>query len=341
MSTKLFSPITIKNVTLKNRIVMSPMCMYSADEQTGLVTEWHKHHYVTRAMGGVGLIMVESTAILSNGKINKPDLGLWNDEQIEKMKELVNSIHHYGAKIGIQISHAGRKAELEDPKLAPSPIAFPNMDTPKEMNQQDILDYISAFKQATRRAKEAGFDILEIHAAHGFLINEFLSPLTNQRQDEYGGNLANRYRFLRETIEAVKSVWTGPLFVRISGNEYHENGNQLHDFLKFSEWMKEQGVDLIDCSSGGIVPAKIDVYPGYQMVPAKVIKSSVDVMTGGVGLITNPKYAEEILIKNQADLIFLGRELLRNPYWAYKAAKILHTETSFPIQYKMAFRNFF
>lgn len=341
MSINLFSPIKIKNINLKNRIVMSPMCMFSADEKTGLLTDWHKHHYVSRAMGGVGLVMLESTAVLPNGKINKTDLGIWNDRQGEALKELVALIHENDSKVGIQISHAGRKAELDEPKIAPSSIPFPHMDTPKEMSKEDISECIEAFQNAALRAKKAGFDILELHAAHGFLINEFLSPLTNKRTDEYGGSLENRYRFLRQVIDSVNIVWKGPLFVRISGNEYHEKGNQINDFIYFSQQMKQQGVDLVDCSSGGIVPAKIDVYPGYQLEPASLIKSNVDILTGGVGLITDPTHAEEILNQNHADLIFLGRELLRNPYWAYDAAKTLHTEISFPIQYQLAFRNYF
>lgn len=341
MPAKLFSPFTIKNITLKNRIVMSPMCMFSADETTGLVTEWHKHHYVTRAMGGAGLIMVESTAISSNGKINKTDLGLWNGDQTEKLKELIELVHSQDAKIGIQLSHAGRKAELDDPKIAPSAIAFPEMELPHELTKSEIKDYQQKFKESAKKAKAAGFDILELHAAHGFLINEFLSPLTNHRQDEYGGSIENRYRFLGEIIDKVKTVWSGPLFVRISGCEYNENGNQLEDFIQFSKCMKVQGVDLIDCSSGGVVPSKIDVYPGYQMEPAKVIREKVDIFTGGVGLITEPKHAEELLYENEADLIFLGRELLRNPYWAYQAAKELQTTISFPKQYHLTFRKFF
>lgn len=341
MTAKLFSPITIKNVTLKNRIVMSPMCMFSADKENGKVTEWHKHHYVTRAMGGVGLVMTESVASLPDGKIKERDLGIWADSQIEPLKELVDLVHHNGSKIGIQISHAGRKAELNTPKAAPSSIPFPNMELPNEMSRQEIQQYISAFKDAVVRAKKAGFDIIEIHAAHGYLINQFLSPLTNHRQDNYGGTAENRYRFLREIIDEVKSVWSGPIFVRISANEYHEEGNQLEDFLIFSKWMKEQNVDLIDCSSGGVIPAKIKVYPGYQIKPARVIKKKLDISTGSVGLITTARQAEELLVENQTDLIFLGRELLRNPYWPYKAARELQTKITVPSQYEEAFYKFF
>lgn len=333
MSSKLFSPYTIKDLTLKNRIVMSPMCMYSALDKDGKITDWHITHYVTRAVGGVGLIMLEATAVAPEGRISYADLGIWNDEHIEGLRKLVRQIHHNDAKAAIQIAHAGRKAEVDEPIIAPSAIPFPGMKTPVEATIEDIQNIVQSFRDAARRAKEAEFDVIEIHAAHGYLISEFLSPLVNHRTDEYGGDAERRYRLLGEIIEAIKTVWDGPLVVRVSAHEYHENGNTLEQFIEYSRKMKEQGVDLIDCSSGAVVPAPIQVFPGYQVNLADQIRNQAGIATGAVGLITTAAQAEEILGNERADLIFLGRELLRNPYWAYNAAKELRTEIERPRQY--------
>lgn len=333
MSSKLFSPYTIKNITLKNRIVMSPMCMYSALDRDGKVTDWHIAHYVSRAVGGVGLIMLEATAVAPEGRISYADLGIWSDEHIDGLRKLVRQIHDNDAKAAIQIAHAGRKAELDEPALSPSAIPFPDMKMPVEATKEDIQQVIQYFRDAARRAKEAGFDVIEIHAAHGYLISEFLSPLVNHRTDEYGGDAERRYRLLSEIIEAVKTVWSGPLVVRLSVNEYDEKGNTLEQFIEYSRKMKEQGVDLIDCSSGGVVPAALQVYPGYQVNLADRIRSQAGIATGAVGLITAAAQAEEILGNERADLIFLGRELLRNPYWAYNAAKELRADIERPRQY--------
>ncbi|WP_066047274.1 NADPH dehydrogenase NamA [Robertmurraya korlensis] len=334
MESKLFQSYTIKDVTFKNRIVMAPMCMYSSHNQDGHIQDWHRTHYISRAVGQVGLIILEATAVTPQGRISPYDLGIWNDEHIVGLKELSDGMKAYGAKTGIQIAHAGRKAELEGEILAPSAVPFNDkMKTPKEMTVEDIQETVEAFKQAARRSKEAGFDVIEIHAAHGYLINEFLSPLSNQRTDEYGGSLENRYRFLQEVIEAVKEEWTGVLFVRVSATDWTEAGLQVDDYVTLSTWMKEQGVDLIDVSSGAVVPAKIPTFPGYQVPFADQIKREAQIPTGAVGLITHALHAEEILQNSRADLVFLARELLRDPYWPRTAAKELGVELESPAPY--------
>lgn len=334
MESKLFSTYTIKDITFKNRIVMAPMCMYSSHEQDGHVQNWHRTHYVSRAVGQVGLIILEATAVTPQGRISPYDLGIWSDEHIQGLKELSDGMKAYGAKSGIQIAHAGRKAELEGEILAPSAISFnEKMKMPKEMTLEDIRETVLAFQSAAHRAKEAGFDVIEIHAAHGYLINEFLSPLSNHRTDEYGGSLVNRYRFLQEVIESVKEVWSGVLFVRVSATDWTEGGLQVNDYVTMAQWMKEQGVDLIDVSSGAVVPAKIPTYPGYQVPFADQIKQEAQIPTGAVGLITNALHAEEILQNDRADLVLLARELLRDPYWPRTAAKELGVELESPAQY--------
>ena len=335
MTAKLFTPYTIKGVTLKNRIVMAPMCMYSSHNEDGHIQNWHRTHYTTRAVGQVGLIIVEATAVTPQGRISPQDLGIWSDDHIKGLQELTELVKEHGAKIGIQLAHAGRKAELESEIIAPSAIRFNEKSKlPKEMTKADIEETIAAFKKGAERAAKAGFDIIEIHGAHGYLINEFLSPLTNKRTDEYGGSAENRYRFLREVIEAVKTVWDGPLLVRVSAHDYHEDGLKPEDYITFAKWMKEQGVDLIDVSSGAVVPAKINVYPGYQVKYAETIKNGANIPTGAVGLITTAIQAEEILQNERADLVFLARELLRDPYWPRRAAKELGEEIIGPKQYE-------
>ncbi|MBS4222346.1 NADPH dehydrogenase NamA [Lederbergia citrea] len=335
MAVKLFEPYTIKDVTFKNRIVMSPMCMYSCKNEDGMVNDWHYTHYTSRAVGQVGLIIVEATAVTPQGRISPQDLGIWSDDHIEGLSKLTEMIKAHGAAAGIQIAHAGRKAELEGDILAPSAIPFnEKMKTPKEMSNEEVKATIKAFGQAAERSKKAGFDVIEIHGAHGYLINEFLSPLTNKRTDEYGGSQENRYRFLKEIIEEVKSVWEGPLFVRISANDYNDKGLNVEDYVIMAEWMKEQGIDLIDVSSGAVVPARIPVYPGYQVPLADRIKQEANIPTGAVGMITTGIQAEEILQNERADLIFLARELLRDPYWPRTAANELGVELEAPEQYK-------
>ncbi|WLD91948.1 NADPH dehydrogenase NamA [Alkalihalobacillus sp. AL-G] len=334
MIAKLFEPITFRNVTLKNRIVMSPMCMYSCFEQDGKITNWHKTHYPSRAVGQVGLIIVESSAVHPQGRISMQDLGIWNDSHVEGLQELVGLIHEQGAKAAIQLGHAGRKAIVEGPIYSASPLPFKEgMEQPEEMSIEQIKKTVEDFQAAARRSKEAGFDIIEIHGAHGYLINQFLSPLTNERTDEYGDSKEKRFRILREIITAVKSEFDGPLFVRISANDYHPKGYTVEDYEDYATWMKDLGVDLIDCSSGAVVPAKINPYPGYQVQYADYLRSKANVATGAVGMITSPLHAEEILQNERADLIFLARELLRDPYWPRRAANELNVELAPPKQY--------
>ncbi|RSK27748.1 NADPH dehydrogenase NamA [Bacillus sp. HMF5848] len=335
MKSILFSSYTIKNVELKNRIVMGPMCMYSSHNEDGMVEDWHMTHYVSRAVGGVGLVMIEATAVTAQGRISPQDLGIWNDTQIEGLHKLVQQLHNNGAKTAIQLAHAGRKANVDGTIIAPSAIGFSDAyKTPSAMTIEDIKETVEAFKVAAERSKQAGFDIIELHGAHGYLINQFLSPLSNNRDDQYGGSAENRYRFLREIIEAVNEVWDGPLFVRVSATDHHPDGLTVEDYVTFCTWMKEQGVDLIDVSSGALVPAKIDVYPGYQITLAEKIRNESQIATGAVGLITTGIQAEEIVHNNRADLVFVARELLRDPYWPRTAAKELGVKIAPPIQYE-------
>ncbi|MEC5422323.1 NADPH dehydrogenase NamA [Virgibacillus sp. C22-A2] len=331
----LFEPLEIKGITLKNRIVMSPMCMYSCTNEDGKVTPFHITHYGSRAVGQVGLIMMEAAAVQPEGRISSYDLGIWNNEQIKGLKALNEQINSYGSSSAIQLAHAGRKAVLDSLIYSPSALAFnENSKIPEEMRINDIKTTIDSFKSAAKRAKLADFDVIEVHAAHGYLINQFLSPLTNKRTDEYGGNRENRFLFLKEIITSIKEEWKKPLFVRLSTNEYNEEGNTLDDFIYFSTQLKKLGVDLIDCSSGGVVPAAISVYPGYQVKYCEKIKRESGIPTGAVGLITSGLQAEEILQNERADLIFIGRALLRNPYWATTAAAELNYNLPAPRQYK-------
>ena len=332
---KLFEPYTIKETTFKNRIVMAPMCMYQSDKEDGRITDWHRIHYPTRAVGGVGLIIIEATAVQPQGRISQRDLGIWEDGHVEGLAEIVRLMKQNGAKTGIQLAHAGRKADIDGSIQAPSAFAFSDRyKTPEAMSIEDIKETVQAFREAAVRSEKAGFDVIEIHAAHGYLINQFLSPLTNKRQDAYGGNAENRYRILREVIDAVNEVWNKPLFVRISAHDYTEGGMTPEHYIEMTKWMKQQGVDLVDVSSGAVVPAKIPVFPGYQVPFAEQIKRQTPIDTGAVGLITNPLHAEEILQNGRADLIFLARELLRDPYWAYTASKELGADINAPVPYE-------
>ncbi|WP_434399329.1 NADPH dehydrogenase NamA [Planococcus sp. 11815] len=332
---KLFEEFELKGVLFKNRIVMAPMCMYQSDKEDGHVTDWHRVHYPTRAVGGVGLIITEATAVQPIGRISSRDLGIWDDAHIDGQAEIVRLMKANGAKTGIQLAHAGRKATVDGDIQAPSAIAFNDKyKTPKAMTIEEIDDTVQAFRDGAVRAKKAGFDVIEIHAAHGYLINQFLSPLTNQRTDEYGGSSENRYRLLRRVLDEVNSVWDGPLFVRISAEDYSDGGMTPEQYVEMTKWMKQQNVDLIDVSSGAVVPAQIPVFPGYQVNFAETIKKETPIATGAVGLITEPRHAEEILQNGRADFIFLARELLRNPYWAYTAAQTLGADIEAPVPYE-------
>lgn len=326
---------------LKNRIVMPPMCMYSAD-MDGNPNSWHLTHYMTRAVGGVGLIIMEATAVESRGRITDYDLGLWKDEQIEGLRKIVEVCKEQGAKMGIQLAHAGRKSEAtSEPSIAPSPIAFSeHYREPMEMTKEDIQQAIIAFGDAARRAQQAGFDVIEIHAAHGYLINEFLSPLTNQRKDEYGGGVQNRVLFLQEVLSEVRAAWPKekPIIVRVSAEEYDLEGNHDTIVAELLRMVKEYGIDLVNVSSGGVINKPVKAYPGYQVKLAETIRRETGLPVIAGGLITSPAMAEEILQNERADLIFLGRELLRNPYWAYQAAEELREDISWPTQYQRAAR---
>lgn len=330
----LFSSFTIGKMQLKNRIVMSPMCMYSVMAEDGKVTDWHLVHYGSRAVGQAGLIILEATAVTPQGRISTRDLGIWEDGHVEGLRRIVDLVHGQDAKIGIQLAHAGRKARVPGPIIAPSEIPFEGMPVPNAMTLKQIEQVIEAFALGARRAKQAGFDVIEIHAAHGYLINQFLSPLSNKRTDEFGGSHRKRFELLRRVTEAVKQEWDGPLFVRLSVNEYHEEGNSVKDMVEYARMLKELGVDLIDCSSGGVVPANIQPEPGYQVPYSEMIRREVGIATGAVGLITGGPQAEQILQDNKADLIFIGRAFLSDPYWPRSAANVLGVRLLPPKQYE-------
>lgn len=315
----IFDSFKIKNLSIKNRIVMAPMCMYEASP-TGLVQPFHLVHYATRGYGGVGLIITEATAVEKRGRISGRDLGIWDDNQIEGLKTLVNQVHMTGSLVGIQLAHAGRKCKAEGENIiAPSSIPFSqDYPTPTEMSIKDINTVINAFKEGARRAKVIGYDLIEIHGAHGYLINQFLSPLTNQRTDQYGGNKENRSRFLKEIIKAVKQEWDGPIMLRLSAEEYDDNGNHIDDTVELIKSLNHQ-VDAINVSSGGVVPVKFDVYPGYQMEFAKRVKETGYTVVGG-GLITTEDQCQKYLDNHACDAIFLGRALLNNPYFVLHSA---------------------
>lgn len=334
---KIFESIRIKDIEFKNRIVMPPMCMYSSDD-SGYANDWHFIHYATRAIGGTGLIIVEATGVERRGRISDKDLGIWDDSHIVGLAKIVTLCKKYGARVGIQLGHAGRKCEVESEEIiAPSPIAYSSRyKVPRKMTKEDIDDVINAFKEGARRADEAGFDLIEIHAAHGYLINEFLSPLSNKRADEYGGSLENRARFLKEILREVRKVWPENklICVRVSAEDYVEEGNHPEDLANILNLVKDEGVDLVNVSSGAVVPAMIKAFPGYQVKFAEVIKRETNLPVIAGGLISEAEMAEEIVANNRADMVFLGRELLRNPYWPLEAAKKLNHEIDWPLQYE-------
>ncbi len=346
---KLFSSLSIKNVTLRNRIVMSPMCQYSSAD--GFSNDWHMVHLGSRAVGGAGLIVAEATAVSPEGRITPGDLGLWKDEHIKGLSRIVDFINLQGAVAAIQLAHAGRKASCAVPHdggkqlneiqggwqtVAPSDIAFIAGDrVPESLSKEGIKKVISDFKEAAGRARVAGFKVIEIHSAHGYLLHEFLSPFSNHRADEYGGSFENRTRLLREIISAVKRVWPdeNPLFVRISSTDWTEGGWTIDDSVKLAYILKDMGVDLIDCSSGGNIPdAKIPVGPGYQVAFSEAIRKT-GILTAAVGFITTARQAESILQEEKADLVVLARELLRNPYFPLNAARELGVDVTWPVQY--------
>lgn len=336
---KLFEEYKIKDMTLKNRIVMPPMCMYQGTSD-GFPTLFHIAHYASRAIGGAGLIIVESTGVTPEGRISDRDLGIWDDRNVSGLKSIVDVCHSNGAKVAIQINHAGRKSTSASGKLlAPSAIPFSSdYRKPAEMTKVQIAETVEAFKQGASRANAAGFDALEIHGAHGYLIHEFLSPLTNQRTDEYGGSLENRTRFLKEILESVKSVWPKekPLWLRVSASDYAPGGIDGEMIVQIVNRIKPL-VDLVHVSSGGLLPAAVRDYPGYQIALSEKIRRQCGKPTITVGLITNAEMAEEILQNGRADLVALGRELLRNPYFPIQTAEKYGISGYVPEPYKRAY----
>lgn len=350
----LFSPIEIGSVTLPNRVVVSPMCEYSSED--GFANDWHLVHLGSRAVGGAGLIFTEAAAVLPEGRISPQDLGIWKDEHVQFLARITTFLHSQGARAGVQLAHAGRKASTYRPwegegavareaagwteVVAPSAVPFaPNYPQPKELDRAGMARVCTAFREAAQRAEAAGFDVIEIHSAHGYLLHEFLSPLSNKRTDEYGGSFENRARLLLEVVAAVRQVWRRerPLFVRISATDWTESGWDLEQSVRLAGLLKDQGVDLIDVSSGGnVAGAHIPVGPGYQTQFAAAIREQAGVLTGAVGMITDPAQAAHIVRTGQADLVFIAREFLRDPYWPLHAAAALGEAASWPVQYLRA-----
>ena len=331
----LFTPFSVKKLTLKNRVVMPPMCMYSAADD-GVVTDFHVMHYGTRAIGQVGLIIIEATGIEPRGRISNRDLGIWEDSHITGLKRIVDTVHNNGGKIAIQLAHAGRKSEVPNSTaVAPSSIAFnEECGVPAALTSNEIKAIIQKFAQAARRAVSAGFDAIELHAAHGYLMNQFLSPLANQRKDEYGGSLENRVRLLKEVLIAVKAVIPAdmPILIRVSADDYHEEGNTPVDVADMLNLIKGEGIDIVNVSSGAVISAMPRVFPGYQIPMALIIKQKTGLPILGGGLITEPMQALQ-LVKAGIDLVYTGRVLLRNPYWPLQAAHILQQEVEWPEPY--------
>jgi 2,4-dienoyl-CoA reductase-like NADH-dependent reductase (Old Yellow Enzyme family) len=350
----LLSPLTLRGVTLRNRIAMSPMCMYSSED--GFANDFHLVHLGSRAMGGAAVVIVEATAVTAEGRISPVDMGIWKDEHIEPLARIARFVESQGAIPGIQLAHAGRKASCDKPwtggrslktaaeggwpVVGPSPLPFDTGDpVPEPLSPEDIERCIAAWEAATRRALGAGFKIIELHAAHGYLLHEFLSPLSNQRTDEYGGSLENRMRLLLRVAERMREIIPQelPFFVRISATDWVPGGWDIEQSIVLCRELKARGVDLIDVSSGGGTPdAKIPVSKGYQIPFARRIREEAQIRTGGLGLITDPQQADEIVTSGQADLVFIGRELLREPYWTIKAQHTLGEEPAWPIQYGYA-----
>jgi len=353
MTSPLLTPFQLRSVIFPNRIGVSPMCEYSSED--GFATDWHLVHLGARAQGGAGLVMVEASAVTPEGRISIGDLGIWKDEHIEKLAQIVRFIHSQGARAGIQLAHAGRKGSMTSPfggerlltpeqgrwpTLAPSAIPFSvSYSTPKAMDDAEISGTVRAFADAARRADVAGFDFVEIHSAHGYLLHEFLSPLANQRTDRYGGSFENRVRLPLEVAGAVRAAWPEhlPLFMRISATDWAEGGWTPDESVELARKLRTQGVDLVDVSSGGLVPhAKIPAGPGFQVPFAERIRKEANVPTAAVGFITEPRQANEIIANGQADLVLLAREMLRDPYWPLHAAETLGEKTAWPVQYLRA-----
>jgi 2,4-dienoyl-CoA reductase-like NADH-dependent reductase (Old Yellow Enzyme family) len=353
MSSPLFSSFRLRSVEFANRIGVSPMCQYSSED--GFANDWHLVHLGSRAQGGAGLVILEAAAVLPEGRISPADLGIWKDEHIPALARIAEFLHTQGARAGMQLAHAGRKASTWPPSkgtgrvlpgdggwqpVAPSAIAFsPEYGMPAALDQAGIDAVVDAFRQAARRALQAGFDLVEIHAAHGYLLHQFLSPLANLRTDGYGGNFASRTRLMLEVADAVRCVWPErlPLFVRISATDWADGGWNPDESVELARLLRQHGVDLIDVSSGGIVAnARIPIAPGYQVGFAARIRREAGIATAAVGLITEPEQANAIVAQGEADMVLLARATLRDPYWPVHAAAALGKQTSWPVQYLRA-----
>ena len=353
MGHPLFSPFKIRSVEFANRIGVSPMCEYSSED--GFANDWHLVHLGCRAQGGAGLVMTEATAVLPEGRISPADLGIWKDEHIPMLRRIAAFIHSQGARAGVQLAHAGRKgstASLSMPEglippeqggwqpVGPSEIAFaPNYGVPRALDEDDIAAVIEGFRQAARRVLKAGFDVVEIHGAHGYLLHEFLSPLANHRTDRYGGSFENRVRLMLEVADAVRDVWSQelPLMVRLSATDWAEGGWSVDESVELARQLRGVGVDVVDVSSGGLVPnAKIPAAPGFQVPFAARIRREAGIATAAVGLITEAEQANEIVASGAADLVLLARQMLRDPYWPLHAAAALGELASWPVQYLRA-----
>lgn len=353
MSAQLFTPLKIREIEFRNRIFVSPMCQYSAND--GVVGEWHHSHLGSRAVGGAGLVMVEATGVSPEGRITSHCVGLWNEQQAAALKPIVEFMKGQGARTGIQLAHAGRKASTEVPwrggkkigleqggwtVVGPSAVAFEaDYPMPQALSEDGIHKVIADFVASAKLAKEIGFEVIELHMAHGYLLHQFLSPLSNQRKDQYGGSLQNRLRLPLQVAQAVRKEWPEelPLFVRISATDWVDGGWDVDQSVVLVKELQKIGVDLLDCSSGGIIPhAKIKTGPGYQVPFAEKIRKETGVLTGAVGMITEAHQAEEILTTGKADAIFIAREFLRDPYWPRHAAKILGAQIPWPLQYERA-----
>ena len=346
---RLFTPYSIRSVTFPNRIWVSPMCQYSSE--SGLPNDWHLVHLGSRAVGGAGLVIVEASGVSPEGRITSWDSGIWSEAHADAFRPIVDFIHAQGSIAGIQIAHAGRKASTDQPwrgggpldhwtPLAPSAIPFrEGHPVPHALTRDEIVEVIEQFVRAAKLALRAGFRVLEIHAAHGYLLHEFLSPLCNTRDDEYGGSLENRMRMTLQVTERVRAMWPDelPLFVRVSATDWAEGGWNLDESVELAKRLKTLGVDLIDCSNGGAVPhAKIELGPGYQVPFARAIRERANIATGAVGLITTAQQAEEIVARGDADAILLARKMLHDPYFALHAARELGVDVPWPVQYGRA-----
>ena len=350
----LFDPFILRGVTLRNRIAVSPMCQYSASD--GRANDWHFVHLASRAVGGAALVITEATAVTPSGRISPQDLGLWSDEHIEPLARIVRFIDEQGSVAGIQLAHAGRKASTLRPwngsgtappsaggwsdVVAPSAVPFAEGDvTPRAMSEGDIAGGVEAFAAAARRALAAGYRVVEVHAAHGYLLHEFLSPLSNRRTDRYGGSFENRTRFVCEVVDGIRRVWPEelPLFVRVSATDWIDGAWDVAQTVKLARLLKDRGVDLLDCSSGGNVSGvKVPLVPGYQVPFAEQVRREAGIATGAVGLITDAAQADAVIRGGQADLVLLARELLRDPYWPLRAARELQQPVTWPAQYLRA-----